>query len=186
MFKILVGYPSYEEEVAIAERTTGVASTTVRSVLNHAEILRIQEVVRRVPAASSIIQHAVEIVRCTRPHATGGQRHMYLREDAGRRDENPAADVVNRMVSFGAGPRAVQYLLLGAKARALILGRNHVSTGDVRALTHPVLRHRIITNYAADAEGFGTDQIIDHILQKLPPHERVEARNGDLAQVLGS
>ena len=184
MFKILVGYPSYSEEYAIAERTTGAPLPTPRAMLTQAEILRIQEVVRKVPAAEPVIHYALELVRCTRPAA---QNTQYLRESSGSgRDRNPASGIVDKMVSFGAGPRAVQFLLLGAKARALVQGRHHVSIADVRALAHPVLRHRILTNYTADAEGFGPDKIIEHVLKSLPTSARLEGSDAELAEVLRS
>ncbi|MDX2198060.1 MAG: AAA family ATPase [Phycisphaerae bacterium] len=182
MFKIRVGYPSYEEEFAIAERTTGAHMPKLAPVLSQAEILRIQEVVRLVPTASVVVHHALELARCTRP-AT--QPMEYLRDGTtADRRRNPAGNIIDRMVSFGAGPRAVQFLLLGAKARALIAGRRQASIADVRALALPTLRHRILTNYAADAEGYDADRMIAHILQALPSRGAGEAEDAELAQVL--
>jgi MoxR-like ATPase len=93
---------------------------------------------------------------------------------------------VDRLVNFGAGPRAVQFLLLGGKARAVMQGRKHVSIGDIRALAHSVLRHRILTNYAAEAEGYDPDRIIDRLLEALPGPQVDESTDAGLQKVLGS
>ncbi len=179
MFKILVGYPSYDEEYLIAERTTGGAAPTIDSVLQREEILWLQDVVRRVPAAPSVIHYALNLVRATRPAQSTGPR-------ATGGDGQPASEIIDRMVTFGAGPRAVQFLLLGAKARAVMQGRKHVAAEDVRALAHPVLRHRIITNYAAEAEGFHADEIIDQLVERVPAREAQEAAHAGVREVLRS
>jgi MoxR-like ATPase len=150
MVKVFVDYPTYEQEYEIAERTTSAELPELSRTLNRDEIMQLQAVVRRVPAAPSMIEHALDLVRRSRPGPD-------------------ATALVNRLVTYGAGPRAVQFLLLGAKARAVIHGRKHVSHDDVRALAHPVLRHRIITNYAAEAEGYSPDKLIDHLLEETPP-----------------
>jgi MoxR-like ATPase len=188
MFKVLVGYPNYDEEFAIAERTIGVQTAQLATVLHREEILRLQEVVRRVPAAPSVIHYALEIVRNTRPshHRDGrpprpGQE--WSEPASGRRGGAARSDLIDRMVTFGAGPRAVQFLLLGAKARAIMEGRKHVATEDVRLLAPPVLRHRIITNYAAEAEGYDPDRIIQHVLENVPAHPADEAAHASLRQV---
>ncbi|RMF78933.1 MAG: MoxR family ATPase [Planctomycetota bacterium] len=176
MFKLFVDYPSYDEEYEIAERTTGAENPAIGEVLQRDEILRLQELVRRVPAAPSVIRYTLDLVRLTRPY--GGERAgmpidlstggLETRRPELKRDAAPSLDLVNRLVLFGAGPRAVQFMLLGAKARAILKGRAHVATEDVRAMAHPVLRHRIITSYAAEAEGYNADRIIDHILEAHP------------------
>ncbi|TWT45655.1 ATPase RavA [Phycisphaerae bacterium RAS1] len=178
MFKVLVDYPSYDDEYLIAQRTTGEGLPEPRIILSREEILLLQMVVRRVPTAASIIHHALDLVRRTRPadsHHAG---------DGRAKPGGGGHDVVKQMVTFGAGPRAVQFILLGAKARAVMLGRNHVSLEDVRAMAHPVLRHRIITNYAAEAEGFSPDRIIDEVLASVPAREGSEAAHAGVAEVL--
>jgi len=184
MFKVLVDYPDYDEEYAIAERTTGGARPEPQTVLAREEILHLQAVVRRVPVAASVIHHALAIVRSTRPG--GGEAARGKRPTVGGRQELPpdARRLIDRLVTFGAGPRAVQFLLLGAKARAILHGRTYASVEDVRALTHPVLRHRIITNYAAEAEGYGPNRMIDHILEALPVRLADERAHADVREVL--
>ena len=185
MFKIFVDYPSYDEEYQIAERTTGGDLPELSGVLAGEEILALQRVVQRVPAAPSVIHHALELVRLTRPRAQalGGAS-----SPSGGNGRGGAAhsDLVDRLVMFGAGPRAVQFLLLAGKARAIMHGRKHVSIDDVRALAHPVLRHRIVTNYAAEAEGFHPDRIIDHVLEQLPARALPETEPGLAKQVFES
>ena len=151
LFKVFIGYPTYEEEYTVADTTTGEVDASVNDVLSREEILRFQRLVRRVPAAPDIIRHALDLVRATRP------------------DEPTSPDFVKKMVSWGAGPRAVQALLLGGKARAVMKGREHVSAEDIRALAAPVLRHRIVTNFSAEAEGFTTDRIVNELLGGLDP-----------------
>ncbi len=185
MFKVRVEYPPYADEFKIAERTTGGERPELSPVLALEEILRLQAIVRQVPAAPSMIHYALNVVRATRPGAARRAQD----------DANPipgrvaldaaAAALIDRLVTFGAGPRAVQFLLLGAKVRAVLNGRQHVAREDVQALAHPVLRHRIITNYAAEAEGYDTDRIIDHILQSLPARRGDESTH-EFRQVFGS
>ncbi len=153
MFKIQVDYPTYDQEYTIAEKTTVEFDPTVDAVLTGEEILTLQHVVRRVPAAPHVIRHAVDLVRASRPA------------------DPTAHDVVRKMVSWGAGPRAVQFLVLGAKARAVLEGRYHAGTQDIRALAHPVLRHRIITNFSAEAEGYTVDRIVDVLLESVQPND---------------
>ena len=156
MFKVLVDYPDYDEEYAIAQRTTSSDLPEISPLLERDEILRLQEVVRRVPVAPSVIHYALDIVRSTRP----GREEIQNEELRIKK-----LNLIDRLVTFGAGPRAVQFLLLGGKVRAVLAGRNHVSTADVRGLAGPVLRHRLITNYTAEAEGYDTDRIIAYILE---------------------
>ena len=152
LFKVFIGYPSYDEEYAVADRTTGDGSATVEAVLSSEEILRAQHLVRRVPAAPDVLRYALDLVRSTRPGEAG------------------CPEFVKRLVTWGAGPRAVQGLLLAGKARAAIHGREHVAADDIRALAHPVLRHRIVTNFSAEAEGFNTDRVIDDLLRAIDPN----------------
>ena len=157
-------------------------------VLQRDEILRLQELVRRVPAAPSVIHYALELVRKTRPRMTapavsadGGGRKA-----RGKAEQAATVELVDRLVNYGAGPRAVQFLLLGGKARAVMKGRKHVSIADVRALAHAVLRHRILTNYAAEAEGYDADRIIDSLLEAFPGREIDETTDGGVKNILGS
>ncbi|HWL93272.1 MAG TPA: MoxR family ATPase [Phycisphaerae bacterium] len=152
MLKVQIGYPAYDDELEIATRTTGDQAPAVNPVLNSAEILELQSLVRRVPAAPSVLKYALDLVRATRPGEPG------------------APKAVTDRLSWGAGPRAVQFLILGAKARAVLRGNKHVSSEDIRALAAPVLRHRLVTNFAAQAEGFTTDRLIADLLKKMQPH----------------
>ncbi len=151
MIKIFVDYPSYNEEYEVAERTTAQLDVSINEVLSADDIQRFQQLVRRIPAAPDVIRHALDLVRATRP------------------GESASPDFVKKMVTWGAGPRSVQSLLLGGKARAALHGRPFVSAEDVRALAHPVLRHRLVTNFSADAEGYSPDRIIDELLSTLDP-----------------
>ena len=152
MFKVFVDYPSDEEERRIVKQTTAGPARALQSVLGGEEIIRLQEIVRRVPAADHVIDYATGLVRSTRLNQPG----------------TPA--FVKEWVAWGAGPRASQFLILGAKARAVLQGRFHVSTDDIRAVAHPVLRHRIIANFAAEAEGMSSDRIIDKLIETVPAH----------------
>lgn len=149
MFNILVDYPSEAEEVKIMELTTANREEKVEKVLGAEDILRLQKVVRQVPISDHAMNYAISFARLTRV------------------TEPKAPDFVKKWVSWGAGPRASQYLILGAKARAILYGRNMVSTEDIRAVAHPVLRHRIITNYSAAADGINSDKIVDRLLDMI-------------------
>jgi len=156
MFKIFVDYPGYDEEYRIAELTTAEFDATVDELLSAEEILPLQRLVRRVPAAPHVIHYALRLVRATRVH------------------EGEALPFVSEWVSWGAGPRAVQFLLLGGKARAVLDGRYFVSTDDIRAVAHPVLRHRVITNFNAESSGITADHVIDKLLEEVS-----DRRDGD-------
>jgi MoxR-like ATPase len=144
MFNIRVDYPSEAEEIQIVESTTSPSSHTPTTVLRAEDILRTQALVRTVPVDSHVLKYAIRLVRATRD------------------DTIPQ---VKQYVSWGAGPRAGQNLVLGAKVRAVMNGRPIPSVEDVRAIAHPVLRHRIVTNFNADADGVSTDDIIDMLLE---------------------
>jgi MoxR-like ATPase len=150
MFKVFVRYPSYEEEFRIAETTTTTFSSQVKEVLSGEEIIRLQQLVRRVPAAPHVIHYALRLVRATRVQ------------------EEDAPAFIKDWVSWGSGPRGMQFLLLGAKARAMLNGRFFVNTDDVKAVAHPVLRHRVITNFNAESAGITPDKVIDRLLQDVP------------------
>jgi MoxR-like ATPase len=171
MFKVFVGYPSYEEELRIAEVTQAdiaAAREAIPAVLSAEDVLGLQATVRLVPAARPVVSHALDLIRATRP------------------DEAAAPEVIRRMVRWGAGPRAVQCLVLAARARAVLRGQYHVSHDDVRAVAHPVLRHRIVTNFSAEAEGYTTDRIIDELLDAITPNESPLTQDGRLRKVLES
>ncbi len=150
MFKIFVKYPSYDEEYQIAESTTTDFKAQVEAVLSGEEILHLQQMVRRVPVAPHVIHYALRLVRATRV-AEGG-----------------CPDFINESVSWGSGPRGMQYLLLGGKARAMLDGRFFVNTEDIKAVAKPVLRHRVITNFNAESAGITSDSVIDRLLEELP------------------
>ena len=150
MLSINIGYPSRDEEREIANATTRLGKPQLRPVLRSRDILWIQRLVRQIPATDHIVDYAVDLVRATRP------------------DEAGSPDFVKNWLAWGAGPRAVQYLLLGAKARALLHSRMAVEAADIRALAHPVLRHRLFTNFNADADGIRPDDVIDKLIETIP------------------
>lgn len=150
MFSVFVDYPEEDEEFAIVRQTTADIVPTVQKVLSYEEVTSLQHYVRKVPVADHVIRYAMQFSRLT------------------RREKGDVPDFVRQYVSWGAGPRASQYLVLGAKARAMLHGRAYVSTDDVRAVAHPVLRHRIITNFNAEAEGVKPDEIIRRLAELIP------------------
>ncbi len=168
MFKVFVNYPSYDEEYAIAERTTADRDPQVEPVLSAAEILDLQSVVRRVPAAPNVIRHALDIARRTRP------------------GEADAPPLLRQMVAWGAGPRAVQFMILGAKARAVLHGRYYAAAEDVRAVARPVLRHRVITGFSAEAEGYSADRLVEELLEQTPPNESALSQDERINKILAS
>jgi MoxR-like ATPase len=151
MLNVKIGYPSYAEEVAIVESTTGAEGEALRRVLDGPEVLACQDVVRRVPVAENVTSYAVRLVRATRV------------------DTPETAKAAAEFLAWGAGPRAAQYLVRGAKARALLAGRPTPSLDDIRRLAHPVLRHRLVTNFHAEAENISKDAIISRILDEVSP-----------------
>jgi MoxR-like ATPase len=153
MFKVFVNYPNFSEEFEIARRTTTTISDHIVPVLTAEEILDLQRIVREVPITDHVIRYALTLIRQTRVGEFG------------------APDFVEDQVSWGAGPRAVQFLILGAKARALLHGRTHVSTEDIQALVKPVLRHRLVVNFAAESDGVTPDLIVDRLLAITPTKE---------------
>jgi len=146
-----VHYPSAEEEVEIVRSTTTAARRTLHRVLTPHKIRELQDLVLRVPTADHVIRHAVELVRLTRPKEPG------------------APDFVKELVEWGAGPRASQFLVLGAKARAILDGRMAASIEDVRALARPVLVHRVITNFRAESDNVEAEEIVTRLLEKVRP-----------------
>jgi MoxR-like ATPase len=153
MFKVFVKYPSFQEEFDIARRTTSQAAPEITPVLGGAHILELQNLVRRVPVTDHVIHYTLALVRQTRVSEPG------------------APKFIKDYLSWGAGPRAVQYLILGGKARALLYGRTHVQCEDIQALALPVLRHRILTNFTAASEGWTSDRVIEKMLKETPSRE---------------
>jgi MoxR-like ATPase len=150
MFKILIDYLPEDEEVVVVNTTTRVIDNPVAHILTGQEIINFQRIVRRVPAAEAVTRYAVRLVGSSRPGNVN------------------APDFIKDWVSWGAGLRASQNLILGGKVRALLRGRYNVSYADIRALAHPVLRHRILLNFHAEAERITTGQVIDRLLAAVP------------------
>lgn len=146
MFLVDVGYPTAEEEVQIVKSTTGGTQPALEKILSPEKILKLQELVRRVPVPDHVVRFAVELVRNTRPKEPG------------------VPDFIAKNASWGAGPRASQYLVLAAKARAILSGRFVATVEDVRALARPVLRHRVLPNFTAESEGITSVKLIDQLL----------------------
>jgi MoxR-like ATPase len=154
MFMVKVDYPSEAEELAIVKQTTSDVKASVTAQLSAEELQAMADLVRRVPVADHLAQYAIRIVRQTR---------------VGRGESGPSKnDMVDRYLSWGAGPRASQFLVLAAKARAALHGRHCVEMEDLRAVAHPVLRHRIVTNFNAEADGVTPDHVIDRLLESTP------------------
>lgn len=149
MFNIYVGYPQEDEEIAIGETTTVDAEPELKVVMGAEDILRYQSLVRRVPVARHVAAYATGIARATRPNEPG------------------ASEVAKKWVQWGAGPRAVQNMIIGGKARAILRGNFYVSTEDIRACVRSVLRHRILPNFAAEAEHVTTQEIVDDLLEHI-------------------
>jgi MoxR-like ATPase len=148
MLELRIGYPTREEEEQIAMETTGASEPQVRPVLGGDELVALQKLVRRVPAPPSLISYAVRLARSTRP------------------DEADAPELMKRYVSWGAGPRASQYLVLGAKARAALSGRGMPNLEDVRAVAPPVLRHRVVPSFQAEADGRTAADLVDELIEQ--------------------
>src|SRR5690606_35902354 len=146
MFHIMLDYPSHAEEVAIVRSTTGVQNINLPKVLNAEEIMYFQDLIRRVPVPDNVLEYAVSLVHKTRPASPN------------------APDVTKQYISYGAGPRASQYLVLGAKCHALLRGKFSPDIEDVQAMAMEVLRHRVVRNYKAEAEGMAQDTLIKQLL----------------------
>jgi MoxR-like ATPase len=150
MFHIVIEHPPEDEEFDVVKATTAIIDPHFTRPVNGDDLIAFQRLVRRVPVADAVMRYALSIVRTSRPKA------------------KQAPETVKKFVAFGASVRAAQYLVLGAKARALTSGRYHVSFEDIRALAHPVLRHRVLTNFRAESEGITTDSIVDELLSAVP------------------
>ena len=151
IFELWIDYPDQSEEEDIVRATTSVAKAEVQKVVDAAQLVALQQLVRRVPVADHCIRYAVELVRASRP--TNSQAPDYVRE----------------MVNWGAGPRASQYLVLAAKARAILAGRHSVAVEDIRAVALPVMRHRIVVNFQAEAQNINAQGLIERLLADIEP-----------------
>jgi MoxR-like ATPase len=150
MFNVVMNYLPEDDEIAVVKQTTSRANEAINAIFSGEDVMRFHEVVRKVPIAEDVVRMAVQIVAASRPK------------------QKTSPDFVNQFVSWGAGTRAAQYLVLGAKARALIQGRAHVTPEDIHTLAVPVLRHRILVNYRAEAEGIGVENIVERLLAQRP------------------
>ena len=150
MFMVSVGYPTADEELAIMRATTSGMTPETSELLNEEDIMDLQSIVRRIPVGEHVFRYAMALTRATRP------------------EEAEAPDFIKSYLSWGAGPRASQFLILGAKARAALYGRNYASTEDVAAVALPVLRHRLLVNFNAEADGMNADKIVDRLLKHIP------------------
>jgi MoxR-like ATPase len=150
MFQTLVKYPTAADEIQIMKQATSGIKIELSRLLDGATIVKLQQIVRRVPVADHVFAYARDLVRATRPAEPGV----------------PA--FISEMVQWGAGPRASIYLILAGKARAILQGRVHVTTEDIAKVAHPVLRHRILTTFSAEAAGMNSDKIIDRLIKETP------------------
>jgi MoxR-like ATPase len=150
MFSLKVKYPTVDEEVLIIKGTTSTLTGTAQMVLKTDEVLRLQDLVRGVPIADSVVRYAARLAAASRP------------------GETAALDGVHKYIAYGASPRASQFLVLGAKARAILSGKYHVDFADIKALAKPVFRHRLVLNFHARADGTDTEAIIDRLLKAVP------------------
>ena len=166
MFEIIVDYPSEDEEFDILRLTTAPFEAELSQVLSAEEIVGLQQLVLKVPVADHVVRYAMQLARSTRVGDPG------------------VPDFVSRYVRWGAGPRAGQYMILGGKARAVLNGRYYVATDDIRHVASPVLRHRIITNFNAEAEGVTTDDLIGRLIDHVPAPEHDLAADARLPSVL--
>ncbi len=168
MFKVHVSYPSFADEFEVARRTTGQNKTTIEPVLSGEEILSLQEFIRSIEVSENVIRYALAIVRQTRVGQDG------------------VPDFVRDQVAWGAGPRAVQFLILGAKARAAMSGRSYVDTSDVQFCAKPVLRHRMVVNFAAESDGVTSDAVVDEIISVTPTAQDELLRDARFQRILAS
>jgi MoxR-like ATPase len=150
MFHIVIEHPPENEEFDVVRTTTAILDPQFARPVTGADLVSFQKLVRRVPVAEPVMRYALALVRASRPPSP------------------QAPDLIKKYVSFGASVRAAQYLILGAKAKALTEGRYHVSFDDIRALAHPVLRHRVLANFRAESEGISTDTLVDELLKTVP------------------
>ena len=151
MFNVVIDYLPEDQEVAVVQQTTAVGSETIEPLFNAEDVQRFNDLVRKVPVAEDLVRYAVQLAAASRP------------------SQENTPDFVNEWVSWGAGLRAAQFLVLGAKARTPLQGRSHVTAEDIQAVAAPVLRHRVLVNYRAEAEGMTTQRIIEQLLDHVNP-----------------
>jgi len=168
MFHVNVDYPTEEEELRIVKQTTADIEVKITSTLTADDIVRLSQIVRKVPVADHVASYAIQFARLT------------------RRNEPAAPQFIRDYVLWGAGPRASQYMVLGAKARAVLRGRYYASQEDIRAVAAPVLRHRIKTNFNADAEGVSTDDIVRRLMEFIPTVAEDASESGKVPNVFKS
>jgi len=179
MFNILVDYPDEDEEFRIVEQTTTTHVPQIERVLSATDILEMQDIVRKVPVAPYVIRYAMKFTRLTRKGSRVAADKIVATGPGGSKSkEIEVPDFIRDYVTWGAGPRATQFLILAAKARAVLHGRYYVSCEDVRAVAPPVLRHRIITNFNAEAEGVKPDDIVRRLIERIPRDPNEQAAVG--------
>jgi len=166
MFMVHVDYPNMDEEREILRRTTEMVESTISPVLSGADILKLQKIVRKVPIADHVMDYVLRLTRTT------------------RLTNQDAPDWIKDWLTWGCGPRASQNLVLGGKARALIAGRFYVSAEDIQAIAYPVLRHRLVTSFSAEAEGITTDTVVSRLLEEIRPNDSDALADGKLPKVL--
>ena len=154
MFSLRVKYPTVDEEVAIVKGTTSTRVAEARPVLQTEDLLKLQDLVRGVPIADDVVRYAARLVAATRP------------------GQGPELKTIHKYIAYGASPRASQYLVLGGKARGILAGRYHVDFADIRAMAHPVLRHRLVLNFHARADNLDSDTLINRLLEAVPTEEK--------------
>ncbi len=168
MLQVMVDYPDEAEELEIVRRTTADVDVKITPRLSAEDIVSLIKIVRKIPVAEQVMMYAIKLVRMT------------------RREKEDAPDFVKEYLLWGAGPRASQYLVLGAKARAVLQGRNYAGLEDIQAVAMPVLRHRIKTNFNADAEGVTADEIIRRLMATISPIQEDSNSGGSVAEVFKS
>jgi len=151
MFNVVMTYLPEEDEVAVVTRTTATVPPPIQPLFTGEDVIRFHDIVRKVPIAQELVRYAVRLAAASRPRQGG------------------TPDFINEWASWGAGTRAGQFLVLGAKARTLFKGRSHVTVEDIKTLAFPTLRHRILLNYRAEAEGVGVEDVIKRLLETIKP-----------------
>jgi MoxR-like ATPase len=188
MFNVLVDYPDEAEELEIVKRTTADVTPTVTPMLGAEQILALERIVRRVPVADHVTRYALQMTRLTR--ARGGQSPFTPRTPqkgtVPEAEKGEVPDFIRQYVTWGAGPRASQFLILGAKARAVLQGRFFATCDDVRAVAAPVLRHRILLNFNAEAEGVKPDEIVRRLIAHIPADQYEKHAASGLPEVFRS
>lgn len=184
MFNILVDYPSEKEELEIMKLTTAEYAANVQKVLSAEEILKLQELVRKVPIPDFQLNYAMSFARLTRVPSTDPPEWFHKLKPDKQVQFTKEWNTLKERISWGAGPRASQYIILGAKACAILRGHESVRTEDIRSVVRPVLRHRIITNYAASAQGITPDYIINKLIDLIPNEASPDFVDGRMEKVI--